>query len=125
MRKIHDYIDEINNLFDKIMESWEYRESKKIDDYEMEKDQPKHFSWLHVWASADGLATDQTVALTYLDAEDFQQEVINAVREFINTDSLQSVIDGKLTMLGIQIGPERPSGSNINKELGIEVEYDR
>ena len=118
MEDMYAIIDEISDHFEEIiMRNW----TEKKEDYDMEKDQPKHFSWLHVWASKGGLATDRTVAVSYKDAEEFQQEVVNTVRQFFNTDTLQSIIDGKLTMFGMQIGPEQPSGGNLNDELGIEV----
>ena len=120
MRDIDAAIDEVSGYFDDILCEW----PSKHDDYDMEKDQPKHFSWVHIWASAKGLATSEAVGITYTDAEEFQQEVVSSVRRFFNTNTLQLVIDGKLTMFGMQIGPEQPGGGDINDELGLEVSHE-
>lgn len=114
----HKGIDTMIDLFEKATE----RHIDKKDGYNMEKDQPSHFSWVHIWCSYKGLATDTTTAVTYNDAEDFQQQIVNTVSNIFNTDTLQTIIDGDITMFGMQIGPEQPGGLNINEELGLEVQ---
>ncbi len=118
MKDADAIIDDMNIHFEDISLNWL---PQKENVYDMEKDQPQHFSWLHVWASRGGLAADCTVAVTYKDAEEFQQEVVNTVSRFFNTDALKYIMNGRLTMFGMQIGPEQPSGGNINHELGLEV----
>jgi hypothetical protein len=91
--------------------------------YDMEKDQPKHFSWFHVWWSTDHLASDYCSGLEYADAEEFQQVLIESVRNVFNTTTLQYISDGKIKDFGMQIGPEQPSGGDLNNELGLGVNY--
>lgn len=121
MRDIHTIIDQVSDDFYEISERLDRQDS----DYDIEKDQPKHFSWVHIWASAGGLATDITTSVSYIDAEEFQQAIVDIVRRYFNTDTLQFIADGKLTMFGMQIGPELSSGGDLNDELGLEVTYDK
>jgi hypothetical protein len=120
MKKPDIGIDKMIDLFEAVYDH------HKADDtgYDLETDQPTHFSWIHIWCSKDGLATDTTTGVCYKDAEEFQQHLMNTVRAFFNTETLQCIIDGDITMFGMQIGPEQPGGGNLNDELGIEVSYE-
>ena len=112
----HKYIDDMTDIIEDALTITD--EPRR---YSMEKDQPKHFSWFHVWWSVGGIASDFTTALEYSDAEDFQQALVDKVRLAFNTSSLQLIRDGKITNFGMQIGPHTPDHLDINEELGLEV----
>lgn len=119
MSKNETSIDEMIDLFE---EATELMHDQKH--YEMEKDQPSNFSWVHIWCSTGGTATDTCVGITYDNTVDFQQQFLRTVRLFFNPETLKRITEGSIKNFGIQIGPEQPSGGNINEELGLEVSYD-
>jgi hypothetical protein len=120
MRKNEIYLDEMTDLIENIS----YKVSEK-NKYDCGVDQPKHFSWFHIWWSIDGIFSDTTAVLEYADAEDFQQELINKVRMFFTPDTLQYIREGKIKNFGMQIGPHTPAHDDLNEELGIEVNYEQ
>lgn len=120
MSKQDTYIDKMGDLFEETAEPHYF---PTLFTHPSE-DQPKHMSWIHFWCSNGGLATDKTFSIEYKDENDFQKRVINAVTSFFNAATLQMVREGKIHNFGMQIGPEQPSGGNINEELGLEVHYD-
>ena len=89
--------------------------------YSYEKDQPKHFSWIHFFWSYGGLASEYTTGLEYTDAEEFQEQLIKAVKKVFTPSNLEYVRKAKLTEFGMHIGPYQPSGGSINDEIGINV----
>jgi hypothetical protein len=113
------YIDEMIDLIEDAL--FDPDEKSR---YDMEKDQPMHFSWFHVWWSNDNIASDFGSALQYSDAEDFQQQLIEKVRQAFNTTTLQYIRDGKIKNFGMKIGPHTPSHIDLNDELGLEVNND-
>ena len=120
MIKNEKYLDEMIELVEDAFISMPSESLR----YDMEKDQPKHFSWFHVWWSIDGMCSDYTSGLEYADAEEFQQTLIENIRHVFNTTTLQYIIDGKIKNFGMQIGPHTPAHLDQNEELGLEVNYE-
>jgi hypothetical protein len=121
MSKTKDPIDTMMEHFEDINEKINF----PTHFFGASEDQPKHFSWLHVWCHSKNSATEQTIALEYMTAGEFQVKILQAVTSFFSTDALELVRKGKITDFGMQIGPLLPSGGNLNDELGLEVNYDK
>jgi hypothetical protein len=120
MSKQQIYIDQMIDHFEEAMQPHYF----PTHFTHPEEDQPQQMSWIHFWCSNGGLATDQTFSIEYKTAEEFQQKILEAVTSFFSPTALQLVREGKIHNFGMQIGPEQPSGGNINDELGLEVKYD-
>jgi len=120
MQSKNDGIDQMIDLLDSVSNQIVGDE----DTYDPYKDQPAHFSWLTVFCSSGNVATESTVGISYKDAQEFQKVVVETVQSFFNPITLQNVIDKKIMTFGMQIGPEQHSGTNLNDELGIEVDYE-
>ena len=91
--------------------------------YDDEKDQPQHFSWLHVDVEAPGMCTDTSSCMFYDSAEDMHNQFVNFVRQMVSPDLLQMIRDKQLLHITLTIGPRAPSGVDLNEEYGIEVSY--
>lgn len=114
------YLDEMRELIEEIVIKNDVKPA-----YDVEKDQPKHFSWFHIWWSIDGVMSDYGTGIQYLDAEEFQQNLVEKVSQIFNTTTLQYICDGKIKNFGMQIGPHSPAHYDVNEELGIEVSYEQ
>lgn len=120
MRKNEKYLDEMTDLMGDI-----FYKIRDRNIYDMEKDQPKHFSWLHVWWSIEGVYSDSTTALEYADAEAFQEELMDKIRRIFNTTTLEYISSGKIRNFGMHIGPDTHGDEDLNEELDIEVKYEQ
>jgi len=116
MGEADKYIDDMGYLVEDAL--------LKLDEptrYDAEKDQPEHFSWFHVWWSAENIFSDYSSTLEYADAEEFQQQLVEAVRAAFNTNTLQYIRESKIDNFGMQIGPHSPHHADLNEELGLKV----
>lgn len=98
------------------------QQQRRCDD---EKDQPQHFSWVHVDVEAPNCCTDTSSCLMYDDAEDMSQQFIDYVRHMVTPDLLQMIRDQQLVHITLRIGPRALSGTDLNEELGIEVGHEQ
>ncbi len=117
--KNENYINELSDLVDDILFDTNTA-SPDFDIYEP-SNQPKHMSWIQFYWSYGGIAGEYTWSLTYMDAEEFQEQLLKVTRLVFNPTTLQYIRDAKVTEFGMHIGPYQPSGGNTNDELGIEV----
>lgn len=121
-----DAIDKTISILEKNNEASDInrRGEKSVRRYEDGKDQPQHFSWVHVDVEAPSCCTDTSSCIMYDDTEDMQQQFIDYVRHMVTPDLLQMIRDKQLLHITLRIGPRALSGTDLNDELGIEVKYE-
>lgn len=113
-----DILEENSEYFDKHRQR--NTTSKVYDD---EKDQPGHFSWLHTDVEGHNIATDTSNHITYDDLEDMREQFLEYVSAMASPKLLQMILRGQILHLTFRIGPRGLSGTNLNDEYGIEVDY--
>lgn len=91
--------------------------------YDVEKDQPQHFSWASIDVEAPNCSTDLGGGIDYDDAEDMQQQLMEWVRYMVTPDLLQMIRERELIHITLRIGPRALSGFDSNEENGIEISY--
>jgi len=124
--KKNDPIDKAATL---LQENSEYfdkhrQHSKTARIYDDEKDQPKHFSWLHTDVEGHPYSTDTANYISYDNVEHMRQQFLEYVEAMASPKLLQMICRGQVTHLTIRIGPRALSGVDLNEEYGIEVQYE-
>lgn len=122
----HDAIDQAIDILDKNSEASDksqvQQQGKRYDD---EKDQPQHFSWVHIDVEAPKCCTDTSSCIMYGDAKEMQQQFLDYARHMVTPELLQMLRDRQLVHITLRIGPRSLSGTDLNDEYGIEVKYEQ
>lgn len=122
----HNSIDQAINILEKNSEaSDKSQDQQRVQLYDDEKDQPQHFSWVHVDVEAPSCCTDTSSCIMYDDAEEMQQQFLDYARHMVTKDLLQMLRDRKLVHITLRIGPRSLSGTDLNDDYGIEVKYEQ
>jgi hypothetical protein len=122
----HDAIDQAIDILEKNSEASDKNQVKRHGKhYDDEKDQPQHFSWVHIDVEAPGCCTDTSSCIMYGDAEEMQQQFLDYARHMVTPELLQMLRDRKLVHITLRIGPRSLSGIDLNDDYGIEVKYEQ
>ena len=122
----HDAIDQAIDILEKNSEASDKNQGQRRGKhYDDEKDQPQHFSWVHIDVEAPNCCTDTSSCIMYGDAEEMQQQFLEYARRMVTTDLLQMLRDRKLVHITLRIGPRSLSGIDLNDDYGIEVKYEQ
>ena len=120
-----DAIDKAILILEKNSEASDNSQSKQRRKlYDDEKDQPLHFSWVHVDVEAPNCSTDTSSCIMYGDVKEMQQQFLDYVRQMVTPNLLQMLRDRQLVHITLRIGPRALSGTDLNDEYGIEVKYE-
>lgn len=121
------YIDQASTILEETSEYFDKHRklSKTTKVYDDDKDQPKHFSWLHTDVEGQIYSTDTSNYITYDNVEHMRQQFLEYVEAMASTKLLQMICRGQVTHLSLRIGPRALSGIDLNEEYGIEVNYER
>ncbi len=122
----HDAIDQAIDILEKNSEASDRNQGQRRGKYyDDEKDQPQHFSWVHIDVEAPNCCTDTSSCIMYGDAEEMQQQFLDYARHMVTPDLLQMIRDRKLVHITLRIGPRSLSGVDLNDDYGIEVKYEQ
>ena len=122
----HDAIDQAIDILEKNSEASDKNQVQRPGKhYDGEKDQPQHFSWVHIDVEAPNCCTDTSSCIMYGDAEEMQQQFLDYARHMVTPDLLQMLRDRKLVHITLRIGPRSLSGIDLNDDYGIEVKYEQ
>lgn len=122
----HDAIDQAIDILEKNSEASDKNQGQRRGrHYDDEKDQPQHFSWVHIDVEAPSCCTDTSSCIIYGDAEEMQQQFLDYARHMVTPDLLQMLRDRKLVHITLRIGPRSLSGVDLNDDYGIEVKYEQ
>jgi hypothetical protein len=82
----HDAIDQAIDILEKNSEASDKNQGQmRGRHYDDEKDQPQHFSWVHIDVEAPNCCTDTSSCIMYGDAEEMQQQFLEYARHMVTT----------------------------------------
>ena len=114
----HKISDEVSELLYEGIAKLDYQELQ----YDIEKDQPQHASWIILDALFTTFGTDVYTIIEYSDARAMQAELLKLIKAVFTPELLEHIRNGNIKNFTLRIGPETLSGLDLNEENDIEVD---